>query len=83
MGWVTRVKDATNGESCLIVHLICFNNHFLPGLFDRSRGGGAGGALGSYTRKLVSKTCSRSQERKNQEVRAQEFRRNKRQRIEL
>ena len=46
-------------------------------------GGGGGGGLGSYTRKLVSKTCSRSQERKNQEVRATEFRRNKRQRIEL
>ena len=73
MGWVARVKDATNGESCLILNLICFNNHFLPGLFDQSRGGGGG--LGSCTRNLVSKTCSRRQERKNQEVRAQEFRR--------
>ena len=46
MGWVARVKDATNGESYLIVHLICFNNHFLPGSFDQSKGGG-GSLLGA------------------------------------
>ena len=41
---------------------------------------GAGGNLGSYTRKLVSKTCSRSQEKKNQEVRNAASKRGKRDR---
>ena len=41
---------------------------------------GAGGNLGSYTRKLVSKTCSRSQEKKNQEVRTAASKRGKRDR---
>ena len=41
---------------------------------------GAGGNLASYTRKLVSKTCSRSQEKKNQEVRTAASKRGKRDR---
>ena len=40
----------------------------------------AGTNLATYTRKLVSKTCSRSQEKKNQEVRAAASKRGKRDR---
>ena len=40
----------------------------------------AGGNLATYTRKLVSKTCSRSQEKKNQEVRSAASKRGKRDR---
>lgn len=38
----------------------------------------AGPSLATYTRKLVSKTCSRSQERKNQEMRTATIRRGRR-----
>ena len=81
----SRVIMAEQGSSKhgvpgdLLLGLVTFLEQYLTEAGRRSAGGAG---LASYTRKLVSKTCSRSQERKNQEIRSQEFRRSKRQRVE-